>query len=60
MIHILGDIWSPVAIGRISDKLGGNLTAGMLITVVAIMVSGVLLLAGVRHLDADQRAATFV
>lgn len=57
LIHILGDIWSPIAIGAIDDATGGNLTAGMLLTVLAMFVSGVLLLRGTRHLEHDQAAA---
>lgn len=57
LIHILGDIWSPNAIGVISDATGGNLAVGMLLTVFAMIVSGILLLTGIRHLEHDQAAA---
>src|SRR4030095_5292159 len=35
LIHVLGDFWSSSAIGALADATG-NLTAGMLLTVVAI------------------------
>jgi MFS family permease len=57
LIHVLGDIWSPIAIGALADATGGNLTAGMLLTVVAIGGAGVLFLRGMRYLEQDQRAA---
>ena len=57
VIHVLGDIWSPIAIGAIADATGGNLTAGMLLTVGAIGGGGILFLQGMRHLEQDQRAA---
>jgi hypothetical protein len=56
LIHVLGDIWSPIAIGALADATG-NLTAGMLLTVVAIGGAGVLFLRGMRYLEQDQRAA---
>jgi MFS family permease len=57
LIHVLGDIWSPIVIGAVADATGGNLTAGMLLTVVAIGGAGVLFLRGMRYLEQDQRAA---
>ncbi len=57
LVHILGDIWSPLLIGHIADVTGGNLTAGMLLTVVAIGGGGVFFLRGARYLAADQHAA---
>jgi MFS transporter, Spinster family, sphingosine-1-phosphate transporter len=57
LIHVLGDIWSPIAIGAIDDATGGNLTAGMLLTVGAIWGAGMLFLRGMRYLEQDQRAA---
>ena len=56
LIHVLGDIWSPIAIGALADATG-NLTMGMLLTVVAIGGAGVLFLSGMRYLEQDQRAA---
>lgn len=57
LVHILGDIWSPMLIGAIADATGGNLTAGMLLTVVAIGGGGLCFLRGARTLAADQQAA---
>ena len=56
MIHVLGDIWSPIVIGAVADATG-NLTAGMLLTVVAIGGAGILFLRGMRYMEQDQRAA---
>jgi MFS transporter, Spinster family, sphingosine-1-phosphate transporter len=56
LIHVLGDFWSSSAIGALADATG-NLTAGMLLTVVAIGGAGVLFLRGMRYLEQDQRAA---
>jgi MFS family permease len=56
LIHVLGDIWSPIAIGTLADTTG-NLTAGMLLTVVAMGGAGVLFLRGMRYLEQDQRTA---
>jgi MFS family permease len=56
LIHMLGDIWSQIAIGALADATG-DLTAGMLLTVVAIAGAGVLFLSGMRYLEQDQRAA---
>jgi sugar phosphate permease len=57
LIHVLGDIWSPLAIGALADATGGNLTVGMLLTVAAIGGAGILFLRGMRYLEQDQRAA---
>jgi MFS family permease len=56
LIHVLGDIWSPLVIGALADATG-NLTAGMLLTVFAIGGAGVLFLRGMRYLEQDQRRA---
>ena len=40
LIHVLGDIWSPIVIGALADATG-NLTTGMLLTVFAIGGAGV-------------------
>jgi sugar phosphate permease len=56
LIHVLGDIWSPIIIGAVADATG-TLTAGMLLTVAAIGGAGVFFLRGMRYLEQDQRAA---
>jgi MFS family permease len=56
LIHVLGDIWSPIIIGALADATG-DLTTGMLLTVVAIGGAGVLFLRGMRYLEQDQRMA---
>ena len=51
IIHILGDAPSPFLIGAVSDAT--SLQGGILLAVVAMVVSGVLLLWGSRWLPAD-------
>ena len=57
IIHILGDAPSPFLIGWVSDR--SSLQHGILLAVAAMLVSGVLLLAGSRYLpdDLDRAAA---
>ncbi|HWP35339.1 MAG TPA: MFS transporter, partial [Thermodesulfobacteriota bacterium] len=51
VIHALGDVISPPLIGHLSDRIG--LRPATLLTAVAIALSGLVLLAGARHLPAD-------
>jgi len=51
IIHILGDAPSPYLIGKVSDA--SSLQGGILLAVVAMLVSGVLLLRGARWLPGD-------
>jgi MFS family permease len=51
IIHILGDAPSPFLIGWVSDR--SSLQEGILLAVAAMLVSGVLLLRGARHLPGD-------
>jgi MFS family permease len=55
VIHTFGDVVSPVIIGVLSDRY--NLTIGFLVVGVMLLVSGVLWLAGARHLDRDTNRA---
>ncbi len=55
-LHTLGDIPSPVAIGTISDLTGGNLLLGLLLTVPALVLSGLFYCLGARYLVGDQEA----
>jgi len=56
IIHILGDAPSPYLIGWVSDR--SSLQHGILLAVAAMLVSGILLLAGSRYLPGDlDRAA---
>jgi predicted MFS family arabinose efflux permease len=50
--HLLGDVPSPVLIGWVSDRTG-SLETALLMTSVAMAVSGVLYLAGSRTLGED-------
>jgi predicted MFS family arabinose efflux permease len=79
-IHFLGDAWSPLIMGAVSDYFGQpslmhtpfgdllrtmrfapveiqgrptNLGAGMLVVVPAVLLGGVVLLAGMRHLPRE-------
>jgi hypothetical protein len=51
IIHILGDAPSPFLIGYVSDL--SSLQEGIQLAVAAMLVSGVLLLAGSRYLPGD-------
>jgi predicted MFS family arabinose efflux permease len=50
--HLLGDVPSPILIGRVSDYLG-SLETALLLTSVAMGVSGIFYLMGARTLAAD-------
>lgn len=79
-IHFLGDVWSPMLMGHVSDQFGSpslmatpvggllarlgfnpvrvndvptNLGVGMLLVVPALVLGGMVLLAGVRHLPRE-------
>jgi MFS family permease len=65
IIHMLGDIPSPYAMGAVSDlmRVDGSPDAqkvglfwGLLITIPAMAASGVFFCLGARHLEADQEA----
>ncbi len=56
IIHILGDAPSPFLIGWVSDR--SSLQRGILLPVVAMMISGLLFLVGARHLPGDLDRAT--
>lgn len=53
--HLLGDVPSPILIGSLSDRTG-SLEKALLLTSVAMAVSGVLFLRGSRTLAADTEA----
>jgi hypothetical protein len=50
--HLLGDVPSPILIGKVSDRTG-SLETALLLTSAAMAVSGVLYLAGARTLGRD-------
>jgi MFS family permease len=50
--HLLGDVPSPILIGKVSDRTG-SLETALLLTSVAMAVSGVLYLTGARTLGRD-------
>jgi MFS transporter, Spinster family, sphingosine-1-phosphate transporter len=52
-IHLIGDAISTWAIGQASD-LTGSLAMGMLVGPAAIMLGGIILLIGTKHLAVDQ------
>jgi sugar phosphate permease len=51
IIHILGDAPSPFLIGWVSDR--SSLQVGIQLAVAAMLVSGILLLVGSKHLPGD-------
>ena len=42
MIHLFGDMYAPEAIGRVADRLGGDLQRAILILPMSLLVAGVL------------------
>jgi MFS transporter, Spinster family, sphingosine-1-phosphate transporter len=56
LIHLLGDAVSPPMVGWITDLAGGNMNVGFAAVSVAMAVSGILWLAGMRFLAADTAA----
>jgi dipeptide/tripeptide permease len=55
IIHLLGDVISPVIVGVLSDKY--NIRVGFLAVGVMFLVSGVLWLMGARYLARDTELA---
>lgn len=55
IIHLLGDVISPVIVGLVADRW--NLRVGFLVVGVMFLVSGVLWLLGARHLARDTALA---
>lgn len=55
VLHLLGDVPSPLLIGRVSDWTG-SLESALLLTVLAVAVSGALYLWGARWLPQDADA----
>jgi MFS family permease len=65
IIHLLGDIPSPYVMGAVSDWTRQDTSAaaqqlglfwGLVITIPAMALSGILFCLGARHLEADQEA----
>jgi hypothetical protein len=44
-IHLFGDMWSPVIVGRLADSFGGNLQKALLILPEALIVASAFWLA---------------
>jgi hypothetical protein len=57
VIHLLGDVISPPLIGMITDLYDGNMNAGFVVVSLAILVSGVFWLLGIKHLARDTQLA---
>ncbi len=55
IIHLLGDVLSPVAIGAITDASGNNMTFAFLTVSVLVLIGGLVWLSGSKHLDEDTR-----
>ena len=45
IIHLLGDMWSPEIVGRVADRMGGNLRGAVLILPGVLLVAAFLWLA---------------
>jgi len=56
LIHLLGDIPSPVLIGTVAQTTG-SLLLGLLLTVPPLLLSGFFFCRGAAYLEADQEAA---
>lgn len=57
VIHLLGDVLSPVIIGVLSDKY--SMEAGFLVVGLMFLVAGLLWLLGARHLARDTELAPY-
>jgi len=55
VIHLLGDVLSPFAIGAITDATGNNMTFAFLVVSLLVLVGGIAWLRGSKHLDEDTR-----
>ena len=56
--HVLGDAFSPLVLGALSDSLGDLNRALELTLAPVILLAGLVALRGLRGVDADVRAAT--
>jgi MFS family permease len=57
IIHALGDVISPLAIGAITDASGGDMDLAFLVVSAMIFVGGLLWLWGARYLEQDTKMA---
>jgi hypothetical protein len=53
IIHLFGDVFSPLAIGAITDAAGKNMTVAFLVVSVMVLLGGLLWIFGSRYLDED-------
>lgn len=58
IIHLFGDVMSPLIIGVITDATGKNMTLAFLVVSVLVLAGGIVWLLGAKHLDEDTRAVS--
>ena len=58
IIHLFGDVVSPLIIGVITDATGKNMTLAFLVVSVLVLAGGIVWLFGAKHLDEDTRAVS--
>ncbi|MBX9687695.1 MAG: MFS transporter [Candidatus Obscuribacterales bacterium] len=57
VIHLLGDVLSPLLIGALTDMLGNDMTKAFLSVSITIFAGSILWLFGARYLQADTERA---
>src|SRR5260370_14815288 len=57
VIHLLGDVISPLAIGAITDAFDNNMNVAFLLVSATILLGGILWLWGARYLARDTALA---
>lgn len=57
VIHLFGDVLSPLVIGAVTDAAGNNMTVAFLVVSVTVLLGGLFWIWGARYLDADTKAA---
>lgn len=55
IIHLFGDVTSPLVIGVITDATGKNMNIAFMVVSVLLLIGGVIWLIGSRYLDEDTR-----
>lgn len=58
IIHLFGDVISPLIIGVITDATGKNMTLAFLVVSMLVLAGGIVWLFGAKHLDEDTRAVS--
>ncbi len=55
IIHLFGDVLSPVAIGAITDGAGNNMTLAFQVVSLLVLFGGLVWLFAAKHLDGDTK-----